>query len=311
MRISGPHTHENLVAFFLRTFPTCSRSPHPRGGVGQGQRPSQGNRRGERTFDREYWRPGGLDPVGRYREGRQAGPGAQSQYRPVSQIDRDAGLALRVKAAAGRCAATRMPGALRILARALRPRRQIRHQALVLPRLCRVPARAVLRVGPGRRLPGFHAAQPRPPDARRGLANEPQLSLESDDLDKAQEAYAQNSPHWRERDRHSRHEIWAVNGSISGAEAYPSDGLFRKMFAKNLRASTTEAIGEKASQASPAPTSKRVEAFLAAAKQGQLTEMDLPGAARIATRVSGNVIFSEGRAPDGARVHRAYVAEHA
>jgi len=138
-----------------------------------------------------------------------------------------------------------------------------------------------------------------------------QLSLESEDLDKVQDAYGQKLSPLGGSETDILGMIWAVNGSISGAEVYPSNALFRKMYAKNLRASTTEAISEKASQASPAPTPEAVEAFLAAAEKGQLTEMDLPGAARIATRVSGNVVFSEARRADGAWVHRAYVAEHA
>jgi hypothetical protein len=82
------------------------------------------------------------------------------------------------------------------------------------------------------------------------------------------------------------------------------------MFAKNLKATTAEAIGEKADdKVSPAPTTEAVQAFLAAAEEGQLSEVDLPGAAKVATRISAKAVFSEARRADGAWVHRGYVAQ--
>jgi hypothetical protein len=138
-----------------------------------------------------------------------------------------------------------------------------------------------------------------------------QLSLESEDLARAEAGYVERLSPLGTTEGDILGMAWAINGRISGAEAYPSNALFQKMFAKNLRAGATEAISERASETTASPTIESVEAFLAAGEQGALTNAELPGGAKIATRVSGNVVFSEARRADGAWVHRAYVAEHA
>jgi len=138
-----------------------------------------------------------------------------------------------------------------------------------------------------------------------------QLSLESEDLAKAEAAYVERLSALGTSEDDILGMAWAINGRMSGAEAYPSNALFRKMFAKNLRASATEAISESAAETTASPSIESVQAFLAAAEQGELTSTDLPGGAKIATRVSANGVFCEARRADGAWVHRAYVAEHA
>ena len=45
--------------------------------------------------------------------------------------------------------------------------------------------------------------------------------------------------------------VFAINGKLNSAEVYPSNGLFRKMWPKLLKASVTEAIGRRT------PTRKR------------------------------------------------------
>ena len=46
----------------------------------------------------------------------------------------------------------------------------------------------------------------------------------------------------------------AINGKAVSANVYPSNGLFRKVWAKQLAAVVTEAIGEKTGAgATPAP----------------------------------------------------------
>src|SRR5262249_34594320 len=102
---------------------------------------------------------------------------------------------------------------------------------------------------------------------------------------------------------------WAVNGRVSGADAYPSNALFRKMFAKNLRACATEAVSGKRDGTAAAPTIESVEKFLAGAEQGDATDTELPSGVKMSTRISPGVVFSEVRRTDGAWVHRGYVAE--
>src|SRR5262245_10825712 len=72
-----------------------------------------------------------------------------------------------------------------------------------------------------------------------------QLSLESEELEQAQAGYVERLSPLGAKEADIVGMAWAVNGRVTGAEAYSSNGLFRKMFAKNLRACATEAVSEK------------------------------------------------------------------
>jgi hypothetical protein len=135
-----------------------------------------------------------------------------------------------------------------------------------------------------------------------------QLSLESVELEQAQAAYVDRLSLAGMSGSDTVGMVWAVNGRLSGGEVYPSNALFRKMLAKNLKASAAEAIAEKVEKPAPAPTVGAVQAFLASAEQGELSEADLPGPAKIATRIGEKTVFSEARRMDGTWVHRGYVA---
>jgi hypothetical protein len=136
-----------------------------------------------------------------------------------------------------------------------------------------------------------------------------QLSLESEDLEQAQASYLERLSPLGTKEVDILGMAWAVNGRVSGAEAYPSNALFRKMFAKNLRACATEAVSGKGDGTAAAPTIELVEKFLVGAEQGEATDTELPGGVKMSTRISPGVVFSEVRRTDGAWVHRGYVAE--
>jgi hypothetical protein len=63
-----------------------------------------------------------------------------------------------------------------------------------------------------------------------------------------------------------------VNGKINSADIYPSNGLFRKMWPKLLRASVTEAIGERTAEDAPAPPTAAVSGFIGSADHGRAVE---------------------------------------
>ena len=66
--------------------------------------------------------------------------------------------------------------------------------------------------------------------------------------------------------------IVAINGKLGVANVYPSNGLFRKMWEKQLAAVVTEAIGEKAGAARrrcPPPAPAAATEFLDAGREGQ------------------------------------------
>ena len=64
--------------------------------------------------------------------------------------------------------------------------------------------------------------------------------------------------------------VFAVNGKLNSADLYPSNALFRKMWAKLLRASATEAIAESdmTSSAGTPPSADAVMAFLETSEAG-------------------------------------------
>jgi len=56
--------------------------------------------------------------------------------------------------------------------------------------------------------------------------------------------------------------VAVINGRLNGAEIYPSNGLFRKMWPRLLRASATEAIKDMDGERRPLPTADEVMGFL-------------------------------------------------
>ena len=76
--------------------------------------------------------------------------------------------------------------------------------------------------------------------------------------------------------------VFAVNGKLNSADAYPSNGLFRKMWPKLLDASAIEAISHKDDPRVGAPSMDPVTAFLAAPEAGKSSEKPLN--AGVATR---------------------------
>ena len=108
--------------------------------------------------------------------------------------------------------------------------------------------------------------------------------------------------------------VLAVNGRLSSADVYPSNGLFRKMWPKLARAAATEALsGRKQAEvaksgAGTPPAISAVTAFLAEAETGKASELALGTHAKIETRASPNAVRMEARKPDGQFVHRNYVA---
>ena len=143
-----------------------------------------------------------------------------------------------------------------------------------------------------------------------------QLSLENERLKKAQQAFVAALRPVAEKDADVVGFVVAVNGKLSSADVYPSHGLFRKMWAKQLNASVTEAIGETASQtaATPsdrpaAPTLDAVKAFLAGADKGKASERLIAGRMKLETRDADEVLLVQASRADGSFVHRNYLAK--
>lgn len=154
-----------------------------------------------------------------------------------------------------------------------------------------------------------------------------QLSLENERLKQAQKAYVAALQPAGERDADVVGLVVAVNGKLSSADVYPSNGLFRKMWAKQLGASVTEAIGEKdADRVRPTPaivsgaatdptashtppSTQAVQVFLDAAEKGETARKTISGRMRLETRDGETSLLVEAARSEGGFVHRNYLAK--
>jgi hypothetical protein len=106
--------------------------------------------------------------------------------------------------------------------------------------------------------------------------------------------------------------VFAVNGKINSADIYPSNGLFRKMWPKLLRASVTEAIGERTADSAPAPPTAAVSGFIGSADSGRAVETKAGERASVRMRDSTRAMVLESRpanAPAAGWVYRNYLAK--
>jgi hypothetical protein len=141
-----------------------------------------------------------------------------------------------------------------------------------------------------------------------------QLTLENEKLAQAQEEYLANLMPAGMTDADVVGYAFAVNGKLSGADIYPSNALFRKMWPKLLRANATEAISEKDAPSRTPPAVEEVVSFLEAGKQGRAVERTVTPDVRLETRDTGAVLYLETKpaAPTAAAampVHRSYLAK--
>jgi hypothetical protein len=102
--------------------------------------------------------------------------------------------------------------------------------------------------------------------------------------------------------------VVAVNGKIASADIYPSNGLFRKMWPKLIRAAATDAFAHRSDAAPAAPSVAHAETFLADAQKGEVSERALADIARHQTRHSPNVLAVEARTATGAWIHRNFLS---
>ncbi len=135
-----------------------------------------------------------------------------------------------------------------------------------------------------------------------------QLTLENERLKKAQEGFLSAlEPKALEGDDVIGVVI-AVNGKIASGDVYPSNGLFRKMWPKLIRAAATEAVANKKDGVPSAPAAADAEKFLAEAQSGQTSERALADIARHETKATENVLRVEARTAKGDWIHRNFLS---
>lgn len=136
-----------------------------------------------------------------------------------------------------------------------------------------------------------------------------QLTLESEKLKQAQATYIMALQDKGEVSDDFVGYVFAINGKISGGDAYASNKLFRKMWRKQLSANVTEAISMKDKADITPPPVGNVKAFLAAAEAGVKAERVINANVRLATLDGDASFYAETRRADGGWVHRSYLAK--
>jgi hypothetical protein len=147
------------------------------------------------------------------------------------------------------------------------------------------------------------------PVAAPESASSLQLALENKKLVTEQKAYVEALRKAGEASDDVIGYVFAINGQISSGDVYPSNGLFRKMWAKLLNAGATEAIGHRNdTPAAPPPSTEAVNGFLAGAEQGTKDERALTAGLRQETREGEKAYLFETAGATGF-VHRNYLAK--
>jgi len=150
------------------------------------------------------------------------------------------------------------------------------------------------------------------PVASPQSASSLQLALENEKLKEARTAFTSALQAAGEKDADVIGYVVAINGRMSSANLYPSNALFRKMWAKQLAAAVTEAIGEAggpAPAATPAPAPAAATEFLAEAEKGKTYERPVAAGTLQEVRDADKFLYNEARAADGQWIHRNYLAK--
>lgn len=136
-----------------------------------------------------------------------------------------------------------------------------------------------------------------------------QLVLENEKLEAARKAYVNALKRAGEKESDIVGFVFAVNGKLNSADVYPSNGLFKKMWAKQLNASVTEAIGERGESSPSAPKTDEVLAFLDQAEKGKSSVQQVNERLSIETRDAPQAVYVEAVRPSGGFVHKNYLSK--
>lgn len=136
-----------------------------------------------------------------------------------------------------------------------------------------------------------------------------QLALENDKLAQAQQRYVAALQPAGEKDSDVVGYVFAVNGKLNSADIYASNGLFRKLWPRLIKASATEAIGAAGGVKQADADLAKVGAFLAdpPASAKAVERAPIPGV-KLELRDSARALDAQTRAASGVVVHRNVLA---
>ena len=135
------------------------------------------------------------------------------------------------------------------------------------------------------------------------------LTLDNQKLKAAQKGFTDDLQKLGEHDDDVVGYVVAINGHLNSAAVYESNGLFRKMWPKQLQASVVEALAAGKSDHAASPSSKDVEAFLKAADAGKPLVQELTSYVKQETRDGDQTLLAETQRNNGTWVARSYLAK--
>jgi ARG/rhodanese/phosphatase superfamily protein len=147
------------------------------------------------------------------------------------------------------------------------------------------------------------------PVAAQASASSLQLSLENEKLQKARTSYVEALQAAGDSGEDIVGYVLAINGRIVSADVYPSNGLFRKMWGKQLAAGVTEAISVASAAAAPAPNTDAAATFLKTAAAPKPREEVINNFSSQAVSEADAALYVEAKRGDGSWVHRNYLAK--
>lgn len=132
-----------------------------------------------------------------------------------------------------------------------------------------------------------------------------QLALENDKLAEAQRRFVEALQPVAEKESDVVGFVFAVNGKLNSADIYASNGLFRKLWPRLIKASATEAIGAMGGERQADADAGKVAEFVArpAADVKAEERAPIPGM-MLELRSSASALDSQTRAANGVVVHR-------
>jgi len=136
-----------------------------------------------------------------------------------------------------------------------------------------------------------------------------QLALENERLQKERQVFVETLQPRGEIEPDVIGLVVAVNGKLASADVYPSNALFRKLWAKHVQAAATEAISlRREGEPAAAPSIADVEAFLDDADKGKPQEQKLSDTLKLEISEGEKVEVFSTRLSSGALLHRNMLA---
>ena len=135
-----------------------------------------------------------------------------------------------------------------------------------------------------------------------------QLSLENPDLASALEDYEAALGRLAQDHADAVGYVFAVGGKLDGGDEFDSAGLFRKLWARQLRAAATQALASDPGPGRDPPAPAEVSAFIDGARRGDAAVREMPGGMSLEAREAETALYTEMRRARGSWFHRAFIA---